>query len=100
MLQFTRLEKLSIYKHSSLLGPFVSYKENEELWIQALAPERLAKDKHSSLFWNFVNDEGEKFFLRFEPDGDDASDDTKARVVDGPVPSVILEGVVDLGPML
>ncbi len=29
-----RLEKLAKGKHSSLLGPFVCYKENKVLWIQ------------------------------------------------------------------
>jgi hypothetical protein len=31
VLHYTKLEKLARIKHSSLLGPFVSYKENEEL---------------------------------------------------------------------
>jgi hypothetical protein len=29
--QYSRLERLAKDKHSSLLGPFVSYEENEEL---------------------------------------------------------------------
>ncbi len=28
---YTKLERLDKHKHTSLLGPFVSYKENEEL---------------------------------------------------------------------
>jgi hypothetical protein len=31
MLQYTRLERLARVKHSSLLGPFVSYEENKVL---------------------------------------------------------------------
>jgi hypothetical protein len=33
VLHYTRLERLARDKHSSLLGPFVSYEENEVLWI-------------------------------------------------------------------
>jgi hypothetical protein len=31
---YTRLERLARDKHSCLLGPFVSYKENEVLQVQ------------------------------------------------------------------
>ncbi len=30
----TKLEGLAKNKHSSLLGPFVSYEENEVLWMR------------------------------------------------------------------
>ncbi len=33
VLQYSKLEMIIRYKNSSLLGPFVSYKENEVLWI-------------------------------------------------------------------
>jgi hypothetical protein len=34
MLQYIRLERLDRNQHSSLLGPFVSYKENEVFSLQ------------------------------------------------------------------
>ncbi len=37
VLHNTRLERLAKHKHSSFLGPFVSYEENEVLWIQPKA---------------------------------------------------------------
>ncbi len=37
MLHNTRLERLSGEKYSSLLGPFVSYEENE---VQSLVPKK------------------------------------------------------------
>jgi hypothetical protein len=36
MLYKTTLERLAGNNHSSLLKPYVSYEENEELWIQPL----------------------------------------------------------------
>ncbi len=33
MFHYTRLERLARYKLSSLLGPVISYKDNEMLWI-------------------------------------------------------------------
>jgi len=33
VLHYNRLERLSSYKHSSLLGSFVNYEEDEELGI-------------------------------------------------------------------
>jgi hypothetical protein len=38
VLYTTKLERLGGYKHSSLLDLFVSYEENEVLWIQPLGP--------------------------------------------------------------
>ncbi len=35
-LHYTRLERLASDKHSSLLGPLVSYKENEVVLIRLL----------------------------------------------------------------
>jgi hypothetical protein len=35
-LYFTRLERLSNDEHSSLLVAFISYEENDVLWIQPL----------------------------------------------------------------
>ncbi len=78
MLYYTRPEKLDRVKHSSLLGPFVSYEENEVVWIQLIPsqhfifflnyelaqyvrvlhytrPEKLDKDKHSCLLGPFVS---------------------------------------------
>ncbi len=73
MLHYTRLERLAKDKQTSILGPFVSYKEKEVWGIQLLGPysqqfffvtcewgkyarvlhytksEWLARDKHSSL---------------------------------------------------
>ncbi len=34
MLHYTSLNRLSSEKHSSLLGAFVSFKQNEVLWIR------------------------------------------------------------------
>ena len=34
----TTLERLSSYKHSSLLGPFLTYEKNEVLWIWPQGP--------------------------------------------------------------
>jgi hypothetical protein len=36
VLHFTRIERLAKDNHDSLMGPFVSYKENELLWIWPL----------------------------------------------------------------
>ncbi len=53
VLNYTRLEKLASDKHSSLLGRFVSYKENVLLFGPWPSPqiktrlERPDKDKHS-----------------------------------------------------
>ncbi len=41
VLQNTRLERLVGVKHSGLLVPFISYKENEVLRIQLLLPYKL-----------------------------------------------------------
>ncbi len=38
LLHTVKLERLDKDKHSSLLGPFLSYEENEVLWIQTLVP--------------------------------------------------------------
>ncbi len=78
--QYTLAETLVSEKHSSLLGPFVSYEENEVLWIRTQRPyfqnfsffvteersrwasefhhtraERLVSEKHSSLLSPFVS---------------------------------------------
>ncbi len=37
VLHYTRLEKLARNKHSSLLGSFINYEENEVLWITVSA---------------------------------------------------------------
>ena len=41
VLLYTRLERLATDKHSSLLDPFVSYEENEVLWIRPLFESRV-----------------------------------------------------------
>ncbi len=52
-----QLERLTNVKRSNLLSQFLSYKENEVLWIRTLAslgkdcPEKLAREKHSSLVY-------------------------------------------------
>jgi hypothetical protein len=38
VLHYTRLQRAAIDKYFSLLGPFVSYKENAVLWIRLHAP--------------------------------------------------------------
>ncbi len=38
LLHYTMLERLATEKHSGLLGPFLSYEENEVLWIRAREP--------------------------------------------------------------
>ncbi len=68
----TRLEKLARDKHSSLLGPFIGYEENELLWVRPqdlfitlhfitnlyMGPitslEKLSRDKHSNLLEPFI----------------------------------------------
>jgi hypothetical protein len=83
VLLYIRLERLAMDKDSSLLGPFVSYRENYVLWIQLLGLylqhfiffltyewaeytrlERLARDKNPNLLgpicklqrkWSVVN---------------------------------------------
>jgi len=42
-LYYTRLERLARDKHYSLLGPFVSYEENEVLLIWTLEPVQHVK---------------------------------------------------------
>jgi hypothetical protein len=39
VLHYTRLERLAADKHSSLLSPFVSYKENKVFWIGSQIPQ-------------------------------------------------------------
>ncbi len=36
VLHYTRLKRFARDKHSSLSGPFISYEENEVLWMQLL----------------------------------------------------------------
>jgi len=80
VLHKTTLEKLDSNKHSNLFGLFISYIENEVLWIQSqrpysqnfnffvtyesaqqarvlhkTTPERLASNKHSNLFGLFIS---------------------------------------------
>ncbi len=42
-LQYTTQERLGTYKHSCLLGPFISYKENKVLWIPRQTSQQLQK---------------------------------------------------------
>ncbi len=80
MLYYARQERLATDKHSSFLGPFVSYEENKLLWINSLRSysqqfiffvtykwaqkvsmlyyarlEKLARDKHSSFLGSLVS---------------------------------------------
>jgi hypothetical protein len=48
MLGYTRYKSLASDKHSSLLGPFIIYLENEVLWIRAVEPTRVEPTAHSS----------------------------------------------------
>jgi hypothetical protein len=66
----TRLERLARDKHPNLLGPFVSYEENEVVYIQPLfLPSKMRKDgmfvtvEHTSLF----EDATKSFFPIFVP---------------------------------
>ncbi len=47
LLHYTKLERVAKNKHSSLLEPFVSYEENEVLWIRA-------QGQYSQHFFFFV----------------------------------------------
>ncbi len=80
MLHDIRLEMFASYKHSSLLGPFLSYVENEVLWkwlpqpysqnfiffvsykyfqkarvLDYTHPEKLASDKQSNILGPFAS---------------------------------------------
>jgi hypothetical protein len=74
VLHYTKLQRLARNKHTSLLGPIVSYKENELLWGGSLGLycsyvmkvpkkimlhytklESLARNKHTSLLGLFVS---------------------------------------------
>jgi hypothetical protein len=93
MLHYTRLKRLARDKHSSLLGPFITYEENKVLQIRTQGPysqhvifsasnkwaqlaivlhytwlKRLARDKHSSLLGPFVIYKENKV-LRIRPQG-------------------------------
>ena len=64
------LERLTSDKHSNLLGQFLSYEENEVLWIRTLAIGLteaiiLARDKDSSLLVLSVSVK-EKSFVRIK----------------------------------
>ncbi len=86
MLHYTRLKRLVRDKHSSLLGPFITYEENKFLqirtqgqfsehfffsvsykWAQKTTVlhytrlKRLVRDKHSSLLGPFITYEENKF---------------------------------------
>jgi hypothetical protein len=47
----TRLERLARAKHSSLLGPFMSYEGNKVLWIR---PQRLVQNIFLVVIFNYV----------------------------------------------
>ncbi len=50
MLHYTKLEKLAKEKYSSLLVPFVSYEENEVLWLRLHASIKMfSGGKNASL---------------------------------------------------
>jgi hypothetical protein len=77
VLHYDKPERLFRDKHSSIWGPFVSYKENEALQVRSQSqliifnitykwaqqaralnynrPERLGRDKHSSFWGPFVS---------------------------------------------
>ncbi len=48
MLHYIRLSRFAYNKHSSLLDQFVSYEENEVLWIQPQMPVSAARWQHGS----------------------------------------------------
>jgi hypothetical protein len=52
VLNYRRLEWLARDKHSSLLGPFISYKENELLPIQPQVAKALIYIKILAIFQN------------------------------------------------
>ncbi len=61
------MERLAGDKQSNLLCQFVSYEENEVLWMRALDSMstrvyRLAKQEHSSLFVRSMSCEEDKFY--------------------------------------
>ncbi len=93
VLNNNRLEKLATNKHARFLGPFVSFGENEVLWIRDQGPysqhfiffatykwaqkawvlnntrlEKLASNKHSSLLGQFLSF-GENEALSIRDDG-------------------------------
>jgi hypothetical protein len=70
VVHYTRLERLARDKHPNLLGPFVSYEENEVVCIQPLfLASKMRKDgmfvtvEHTSLF----EDATKSFYPIFVP---------------------------------
>jgi hypothetical protein len=55
MLHYTRLERLDSDKDSSLLGQFLSYKENEVLSVNTDPQNFLRKSLGSKLLWMCLN---------------------------------------------
>ncbi len=55
MFQNLRPEWLVSDKHSSLLGPFLTYEENEVLWIQPLVTYELAQKSIVILLQQAIN---------------------------------------------
>ncbi len=78
MLHYARLERLVTDKHSSLMDPYVSYEENEVLWIRTKALHEYIRQAWTEmpemytvafLLWHYCQWQRKKVFIKFGPSG-------------------------------